>query len=98
MNRAADGVLESARRNHILNALPDGALQRILAGAALKDLPRGRRLYREDGPVEALYFPIHGVVSILTRAHASRETLVATVGNEGAVGISVAMSVPRALG
>ena len=98
VNRATDAVLERARSNQILNALPDGALHRILAGTTLKDLPRGRRLYREDGPVEALYFPIHGVVSILTRANESGETVMATVGNEGAVGISVAMGVPRALG
>lgn len=98
MNRASDGVLERARSNQILNALPDGALHRILAGTTLKDLPRGRRLYREDGPVEALYFPLHGVVSILTRADESGETVMATVGNEGAVGISAAMGVPRALG
>jgi len=98
VNRATDAVLERARSNQILNALPDGALQRILAGTTLQDLPRGRRLYREDGPVEALYFPLHGVVSILTRANDSGETVMATVGNEGAVGISAAMGVPRALG
>jgi CRP-like cAMP-binding protein len=98
VNRATDAVLERARSNHILNALPDGALHRVLAGATLKDLPRGRRLYREDGPVEALYFPVDGVVSILTRAAESGETVMATVGNEGAVGISVAMGIPRALG
>jgi CRP-like cAMP-binding protein len=98
VNRATNAVLERARLNHILNALPDGTLRRILSGTTLKDLPRGRRLYREDGPVEALYFPIHGVVSILTRATESRDTVMATVGNEGAVGISVAMGIPRALG
>src|SRR5690348_10692631 len=91
VNRATDAVLKTARCNHILNALPNGALQRILIGTTLKDLPRGRRLYREDGPVEALYFPLRGVVSILTRASESSETVMATVGNEGAVGISVAM-------
>jgi len=98
VNRATDAILGTARCNHILNALPDGALHRILADTTLKDLPRGRRLYRENGPVEALYFPVHGVVSILTRATGSGETVMATVGNEGAVGISVAMGVPRALG
>lgn len=98
VNHATDAVLERARCNQILNALPDGALHRILAGTTLKDLPRGRRLYREDGPVEALYFPVHGVVSILTRTNESGETVMATVGNEGAVGITVAMGVPRALG
>src|SRR5258705_5797609 len=98
VNRAKNAVIERARCNHILNALPDGALHRILAGTTLRDLPRGRRLYREDGPVEAVYFPVHGVVSILTRANESGETVMATVGNEGAVGISVAMGVSRALG
>lgn len=98
MNRATDAVLETARYNHILNALPDGVLHRILAVATLTDLPRGRRLYREDGPVEALYFPVDAVVSILTRAHAGAETVMATVGKEGAVGINVVMGVPRALG
>jgi len=91
-------LFETARTNHILKALPDDTLHRILAGTTLKDLPRGRRLYREDGPVEALYFPIAGVVSIQTRATESTETVMATVGNEGAVGISLAMGVPRALG
>jgi len=98
VNRSVDAVLERARCNQILNALPDEALHRILAGTTVRDLPRGRRLYREDGPVEALYFPVHGVVAILTRANESGETVMATVGNEGAVGVSVAMGVPRAFG
>jgi CRP-like cAMP-binding protein len=91
-------VLKVARSNHILNALPDGALHRVLAGTTLKDLPRGRRLYREDGPIEVLYFPVDGVVSILTRSNENGETVLATIGNEGVVGISVAMGVQRALG
>jgi CRP-like cAMP-binding protein len=97
VNRA-NAVFEKARHNQILNALSDGALHRVLAGTTLKDLPRGRRLYREDGPVEALYFPVDGIVSILTHANGTGEALMATVGNEGVVGISAAMSVPRALG
>jgi CRP-like cAMP-binding protein len=98
VTRSADTLIETARYNRILNALPDEALHRVLTGATLRDLPRGRRLYREDGPVEAVYFPVHGVVSILTGATESGESLMATVGNDGAVGISVAMGVSRALG
>src|SRR5258705_10644905 len=91
VNRAKNAVIERARCNHILNALPDEALHRNLAGTTLRDLPRGRRLYREDGPVEAVYCPVHGGVSILNSANESGGTGMVTACDDGAARITVAM-------
>jgi CRP-like cAMP-binding protein len=90
-------LTEAARGNRILSAFPDGDLGDILDGSTLANLQYGRRVYRQDGPVDSVYFPIQGVVSILVGSH-DEEVEMATVGNEGMVGITAALDVPRALG
>jgi hypothetical protein len=62
-------------------------------------------LYRADSAVQSVYFPLDCVVSILAEAE---ETLaetkqtaaveIATVGNEGVVGVSAVLGVPRSFG
>lgn len=94
----ADTILQIARGNRILNALPEAALEKVVQDTTLTELEQGRSLYREDSPVKSLYFPLKAVVAILERADYRRDAVMARVGCEGALGISVAMGVSRPLG
>ena len=96
--RSDSAVLKAARRNRLLNALPDRDLHPLLAGANVSNLHHGRRLYREGGPVHSLYFPICGVISILASTLDKGDIEVATIGNEGATGVDITLGMSRALG
>lgn len=70
----------------------------MLRNSTLMELSRGRRLYRPGGPIQAVYFPVLGVVSIVVGAGEGAEVEMATVGNEGMVGVAVLLGVPRSIG
>jgi CRP-like cAMP-binding protein len=88
----------AARHNHLLRGLPKDQFSAILGGCSLVQLEQHRILYREDGNVPAVYFPIDAVISILVGAGGTPGVEVATVGNEGVVGASAVLGVQRAFG
>jgi CRP-like cAMP-binding protein len=47
-------------------------------------------LYDASQAIDSVYFPLQSVVSILTRAEGTNGVEVATIGNEGLVGLSLA--------
>ena len=59
--------------------------------------PAGTELYREGSPINDMYFPTRGVVSILVRLRDGAMVDVQTVGNEGMVGISAWLGIPGSL-
>jgi CRP-like cAMP-binding protein len=93
-----DALLNAARHNRILSALPDRALNAILSMASVHKLEFGRILYRQNKSMSAVYFPITGVVSILVGDSEGTDVELATVGNEGLVGITAALGVSRSAG
>jgi CRP-like cAMP-binding protein len=81
--------LESLARNRLLGALPAPELARLapefeLVSYGLKDF-----IYREDEPIEHVVFPISGVLSLVSQMEDGRGVEVATIGNEGMVGLPV---------
>ena len=93
-----DALVDMARHNRILSALPDRALNAIVSMATVHKLEFGRILYRQNNSMPAVYFPITGVVSILVGDSQDADVELAIVGNEGLVGITAALGVSRALG
>jgi CRP-like cAMP-binding protein len=55
-------------------------------------------LYPADGRIDSVYFPLTLVASILTSADRGREVEIAIIGNEGMLGSSVVLGVPRPFG
>ncbi|HEX2056256.1 MAG TPA: cyclic nucleotide-binding domain-containing protein, partial [Nitrospiraceae bacterium] len=53
--------------NLILGALPSGELRQILSHARCVTLEDKELLYEQEAPIEAVYFPLTGAVSMLTR-------------------------------
>ncbi|MFN7993738.1 MAG: Crp/Fnr family transcriptional regulator [Bryobacteraceae bacterium] len=99
MTRALESdLLVVAARNHILKQLPSSVSSMILEESVLTELQYGRRLFREDGPVETLYFPLSAVVSIVAEISGGGSIEMATVGNEGIAGIGAVLGVPLGLG
>ena len=75
-------------RNHILAALPPGDYRRV--ASKLEPAPFGRRqpLHEADKPISWVYFPRTGVASVVARMSEGGTIEVATIGNEGVVGLS----------
>lgn len=78
----------TARRNIVLNALADAQLQTLLPLLHERPLPLGDVLYRAGEAVNGVYFPLAGVVSILTEVD-GHLVEVATVGRDAVVGLPV---------
>ncbi|MEW9550048.1 Crp/Fnr family transcriptional regulator [Nonomuraea sp. NPDC050783] len=53
------------------------------------ELPVGQVLYKPGGTIEHVYFPTIGVVSLLAELASGQQVEVATVGDEGMVGLPI---------
>jgi hypothetical protein len=75
-------------RNHILAALPPGDYRRV--ASKLEPAPFGKRqpLHEPEKRISHVYFPRTGVASIVARMSQGGTIEVATIGNEGVVGVS----------
>ena len=78
-----------ARGNLLLNRLTEAELTLLLAEAGEVDLALSAVLYEPGALVEAVHFPLSGVVSIVTDLGNGDLVEAATVGHEGMSGISV---------
>jgi len=73
--------------NHILEALPAADRDRLKAKLAPTFLRVKTVLFEPGQPVDAVYFPLDGVISLVTPLEDGAVVEVATVGNEGIVGV-----------
>lgn len=79
--------------NHLLAAVPRQAHQRLLTGLAQVRLSYGEVLYEPAEPIRHVYFPIDCLVSLLTTVDKQRSLEVGMVGNEGMVGMPMALGI-----
>lgn len=79
----------TARRNTVLAGLDEPALAALLPDLHETLLPLGRVLHEPGEPIEAVYLPLGGVVSVLADLGPDQVVETATIGREGMVGISV---------
>jgi CRP-like cAMP-binding protein len=73
--------------NRILDALPAEERDRLLANMVPVPLPIKTVLFEPGEPILAVHFPLAGVVSLVTPLDDGAVVEVATVGNEGIVGV-----------
>lgn len=76
-------------RNRILRALPAEDLAIIEGSLAAVDLEHGDVLFEADTPIENVYFPVSGAVSMIAETEEGHVTDVTIVGNEGFVDLAV---------
>ena len=79
--------------NHLLAAVPRQAHQRLLTGLEPVSLTYGQVLYEPAEPIRHVYFPIDCLVSLLTTVDKQRTLEVGMVGNEGMVGMPMALGI-----
>jgi CRP-like cAMP-binding protein len=77
----------STGENRILAALPVAERQQVSEAATNVTLSVRTVLFEPGGPIEAVYFPTDGVVSLVTPLQDGDIVEVATIGNEGIVGV-----------
>jgi CRP-like cAMP-binding protein len=81
--------LDTARRNAVLDGLDDRDLASVLGDLTEVDLLLGEVLHEPGKPVEVVYLPIVGVVSVVADLGADQVVEIATIGQESLVGLSV---------
>jgi CRP-like cAMP-binding protein len=79
--------------NHLLAAVSRQAHRRLLTGLEQVSLSYGEVLYEPADPIRHVYFPIDSLVSLLTTVDRQRNLEVGMVGNEGMVGMPVALGI-----
>ncbi len=80
-------VSPTVGRNRILDALSADTRTRLLGVAELVPLKLRQVMFDIDQPIEYVYFPVHGVVSIVSTTLAGEAIETATVGSEGMTGV-----------
>jgi CRP-like cAMP-binding protein len=80
-----------ARKNRLLAALPEDALERWLPHLEPADMLLGHVLYEPGSTLSHAYFPTSAIVSLLYVMKNGASAEIAVVGNEGIVGISLFM-------
>src|SRR6202790_2692363 len=73
--------------NRLLARLPPEEYQRLLPRLQVVPLALKHVLYEARSPIDYAYFPNRGVVSALTVMEDGRAIEVATIGDEGMVGL-----------
>jgi len=81
-------------QNRLLACLPAEDYGLIAAHLAQVDLERGRLLYDPGDPIDVVYFPHDGVISLMTLMENGAAIESATIGREGALGLMAAVA-PR---
>jgi CRP-like cAMP-binding protein len=82
-------------RNRLLAMIPQREQERLAGELELVSLDLKQSLYKEDEPIEHVYFPISGVLSLVSQMEDGRAIEVATIGNEGMVGLPVFLQATR---
>ncbi len=79
------------RTNHLLDALPPAARERWFSSLTPTFLAIKTVLFEPGQVIEHVYFPLDGVISLVTPLRDGNMVEVATVGNEGVVGVPLVL-------
>jgi len=84
-------MLNSARQNHLLAALPDIEYERVVDELEVISLALGEVLYESGSQLGHVYFPTTSIVSLLYVMEDGSSAEIAVVGNEGIIGVALFM-------
>jgi CRP-like cAMP-binding protein len=78
------------RSNRLLSALPEEDYARLNEHLRRRDVAQKQDMGGAGQRIDEVHFPVDAVVSILTRMDDGPSVEIATIGNEGVVGLTVA--------
>lgn len=87
MNEWEDGKTDAIHENRLLACLPPEDRDQLMARLSPVFLRVKTVLFEPGQVVDAVYFPLDGVISLVTPLEDGAIVEVATVGNEGVVGV-----------
>jgi len=87
-----------AKLNQLLSALPPADFERLLPYLEQVQLESGSAIYEHGSQEAYVYFPVEGSISLQRVNVDDSLAEVAVVGNEGVVGVAVAMGGQSSLG
>ena len=87
----ANGSTQSHQDNRLLAALPREMLDRMGRDLRQISLAQGQAIYEPGAPIDEIYFPQSGMISLLVVAKDGGAIETATIGREGAVGLHAAL-------
>jgi Cyclic nucleotide-binding domain len=79
--------------NNILDALPPEDYDRLASHLAPVELPHGQIIYRSEQRIEHLYFPLAGMISLVSQLSDGTNVEVGVTGPEGMAGLSLLLGV-----
>jgi CRP-like cAMP-binding protein len=79
--------------NRVLAAVSRAAYRKMESGLVPVELAYGKVLYEPNGSIDYVYFPVDCLVSLLTAVDKRRILEVGMVGNEGMVGMPMALGI-----
>jgi CRP-like cAMP-binding protein len=82
-------MLQPDQTNQILSALPPTEFRRLARGFERVDLVYDAEIYDRGSEIEHVYFPLKGMVSLVSSLGADPSLELGVVGNEGIVGLAL---------
>lgn len=79
--------------NHLLEGLSRNDRHRILAQVEAVDLDFGAILCEPDQPYRHVYFPLTGIISLVTTVGGHQPLEMGMIGNEGMLGVTLVLGV-----
>jgi CRP-like cAMP-binding protein len=83
------------RRNALLRALPGEEYARIERHLQVVTFPARQAAYEANDPLTTVYFPLTGVLALVTLLEGGETLAVASIGNEGFVGHALLLGTTR---
>jgi len=91
------GGVDDAPANGLLAALPGASRERLVAKTQRVSLSVKDILYHTGGPITSVYFPLTCVISMMAEMEDGATIEIATVGNEGVLGIPAFLGIDVAV-
>ena len=88
---------DSSSDNRLLAGLPQTSRDRLCAKAQIMSVSVEDILYHPGDPITAVYFPLTCVISLMTEMKNGATIEIATVGNEGMLGIAAYLGIDVAV-
>ena len=82
-------------KNRLLATLPGSEYTRLLPRLRMVHLPKGKIIYDQGDQISNAYFPLDGMLSMLSITEDGSTVEVAMVGNEGVAGLPLILRADR---